>query len=92
MAHVEQRLRIIKRSRASSRRSPWEATSTAEEDAPVSHSPQLPSTTPPYAAYPTYNLTQLTKQEKQVLETLVNEFMGAIFFQQGVGDGNAQSA
>ncbi|CCW63239.1 unnamed protein product [Phytomonas sp. EM1] len=69
LALVEERLMIIKRSRASSRSS---ANSSA--------SPAVRAEVPPCEAYPTFNLSKPSRQDQQTLEALAAECMNALFF------------
>lgn len=85
IAHVEQRLKIVKRSRANAavvRRSSGSLGNsphqqTLERDSPT---PMQPTSAAPCSAYPTFSLRRLPKREEQAIEVLVMDCLDTLFF------------
>ncbi|CAD2213265.1 hypothetical protein, conserved [Angomonas deanei] len=73
LEHVEQRLKIIKRSRASRKQNFAEAPNTTGADLP-------PAVTPPCLFYPVFNSNALPKHGQHVLEDMVGECLDVILF------------
>lgn len=82
IAHVEQRLKIVKRNRASAaaRRTAGGAADGAQGSKRESPVPVQPTSIPPCSAYPTFNLARLPKMEQISVDALVADCLDVLLF------------